>query len=215
MNQSHVAPCYLGCSCESETSSSPGSTLSRNLRKGLLCSPAGTPPSTPSCGDKTQLGIYWIFIMLLWSSCVAEPEPAFSILCQTEQMLRREREFGGTLKPRTTDFQECVREEIGREGGGRRRQDAESNPWDSEVQSYKQERVRLFKKGQFPLKSTRQIFLLTLVWCVFIFHNIMEQNGPWLAQQIICKRRLTIMFKSWALSRATCLFVNVDRCFFL
>lgn len=51
---SRIPPRYLGCSCGSEISSSRGSTQGRNAKTPPLCSPAGMPQSTRSCGDNTQ-----------------------------------------------------------------------------------------------------------------------------------------------------------------
>lgn len=54
---------------------------------------------------------FWLVAMLSLPSCVAEPVESFPCSVRLQEC-----DFGVILKPPTTDFQECLRDEIGRVG---------------------------------------------------------------------------------------------------
>lgn len=54
LKAAHISGRYLGCSCGSEIFASLGSTLGTNVTLTPLCSPAGKPARTWSCGKHTR-----------------------------------------------------------------------------------------------------------------------------------------------------------------
>lgn len=75
----------------------------------------------------TQLGISG------YSQCCHRPHMWLRLFCLFHVLWLQEWDFGGILKPRTTDFQDCFRDEIGREGREGEREQGAGDEMQSQI----------------------------------------------------------------------------------